>query len=72
MQPYPGDKLVMSLSEQVLILGTRAEAKSVKCRHMHCVGPSPATQPPPTKACLTLSQEQFSALLGRHSAHCEP
>ena len=41
----------MSLRLQVLILGARADAKSVKWRHMHCVGPVLDMQPPPTNAC---------------------
>ena len=51
-------RLVMSETEQVEIFGTRAEAKSVKWRHMHFVGPL-LTQPPPTKLCFALSQLQL-------------
>ena len=55
----PGDRLVMSDSEQVCTLGTRADAKSVRWRHMHCVAPVEATQPPPTNACLMASHVQL-------------
>jgi hypothetical protein len=65
-------KDVMMESEPIAILGLRAEAKSVRWRHMHCVGPSATTQPPPANACLTASQLQLAVLPARHSAHAEP
>jgi hypothetical protein len=68
----PGERLVMSDSEQVAILGVRADAKSVRWRHMHCVGLSATTQPPPTNACLMASQLQLAALSGSQSSHDAP
>ena len=53
----------MSEREQVCTCGARTEAKSVKCRHMHCVTPPPpCTQPAPSKLCSTLDQAQLKVL----------
>ena len=52
----PNEREAMSEAEQSDTLGARAEAKSVKWRHMHCVTPvGSGTQPPPVKLCFMLS-----------------
>ena len=64
-------KLVISLKLQVVTLGTRAAAKSVRWRHMQRVTLPPETQPPPLNACSVLFQVQLN-VLGCHRAHPSP
>ena len=62
-----GFRLSRSLKLQVVSLGVRAAAKSVRWRHMHLVTLPVATQPVPLNACSVLFQLQLYALLGCHS-----